>query len=123
MVLILVVCVVITLYNVYVYRWSRSQLENRLISSHRDFMHSIKVRGAEGVDSPLGMDQLQNIGFAIEIDGDIRPYESLFSDFKTLSRLNDLEVIRLAKKYKKNKHFAEASWVVVILLGMIALYI
>jgi len=123
MVLIFLLCVAMALYNVYVYRWARTQLENRLISAHGDFMRSIKVRGQESIDSPLGMDQFQNIGFAIEIDGDIRPYEALFTDFKTLNKLNDLEVLRLARKYQKNKHFAEASWVIVILLGLIGLYI
>lgn len=109
-------------YCFYVCRWARSQLEQRLVTKHRDFMNSIKVRVGENLDYGGLLDQNQLEKFTIVIDGVMRDYESLFEDTKTLKRLNDLDVLRLSQKYKKNKRYSSVAMGILMILGFIMFY-
>lgn len=102
--IIFALTVLAALYNVFVYKWTRSHIEHLLITRHKGFMRTIKADSGRLSEASLN-DHFHEVGLTIEVDGEIRPYESLFSDKKTLSRLNDVEVLRLSNKYIKNKRF------------------
>jgi len=117
MAFIFFVILVLSAYSFYVCRWARSQLEQILVTRHSEFMKSIKVRGGENLDFGGLFDQDQLEKFTIVIDGEMRDYESLFEDTAVLKRLNDVEVLRLSQKYKKNKLYASVGMGALVVLG------
>lgn len=91
-------------------------MQHLINTRHRDFLKSIQVRGGERLNQNDPIQFKQEAEFFIKIDGKIRPYRSLFMDEKVLSRLNDLELIRLCRKYQKNLKASIVGGVSAVLL-------
>ncbi len=94
-------------------------MEYRLIVHHRDFLKSIKVDSVDKIKNSWVYGDGKYVLFSIEIDGERRRYETLFTDTKTIGSLNDKELLIMHNKLKRTRLAILTILGVCVVLGLL----
>ncbi len=93
-------------------------MEYRLIVHHRDFLKSIKIDSVDKIKNSWVYGDGKYVLFSIEIDGERRRYETLFTDTKTIASLNDQELLIMHNKLKRARLAILTILGVCVVLGL-----
>ncbi len=94
-------------------------MEYRLIVHHRDFLKSIKIDSVDKIKNSWVYGDGKYVLFSIEIDGERRRYETLFTDTKTIGSLNDKELLIMHNKLKRARLAILTILGVCVILGLL----
>lgn len=94
--LFILIASTIVLVGLFIYsRLLRGRMEHSLTINHRGFLKSLKIDGAHKLNNSWEYGEGQEAIFSIEIDGERKRYDSLFTDTKTIASLNDNELAEI----------------------------
>ena len=102
---------------------SRSKMEFLLSTKHRVFLQSLKIDSPGKLPKPYYLTgPALRYMFSININGKVREYSTIFRDLKTITSLEDPEMVELCKSFRKTRVIVLIMLPVVITLLLVMLY-